>query len=236
MSATVTPTQSDVLTVLRSFLLLVLPPAVEVIRAQVNRVPSPKGADYVVMTPIRRSRLSTNQDAYIDVVMTGSADRGVLTITDVASGTLQLGSTVEGVNVLEPVKVEAFGTGLGDLGTYTVYPPVTAAAGLLYAGRQQSVAPTEFTVQLDIHGPDSAENAQIISTLIRDEYGCSKFEELNAGVQPLYTSDPMQAPFTNAEQQYEDRWTVDVVMQANPVVSVPLQFADFVNVTLIQVP
>ena len=39
----------------------------------------------------------------------------------------------------------------------------------------------------------------------------------------------------NAEQQFENRWTIDVVMQANQVVTVPQQFASALNVELIEV-
>ncbi len=45
---------------------------VEVIAAQDNRVSEPKCPDFVTMTPIIFTRLSTNVDTYADVFFTGS--------------------------------------------------------------------------------------------------------------------------------------------------------------------
>ena len=60
MSVMVTPTEDDVLTILRTFILSIVPAGVEVIQGQVNRVPEPLGDDFIVMTPVNRNRLSTN--------------------------------------------------------------------------------------------------------------------------------------------------------------------------------
>lgn len=84
---------------------------------------------------------------------------------------------------------------------------------------------TQVTVQLDIHGPASSNTVQIISTLFRDEYGCDKFTDSGFDVQPLFCSDPRQVPFLNESQQIENRWSIDAVMQANPVVTSPQDFA-----------
>ena len=60
-------TQSAALVALRTgFLLPILPTGVEVVQAQDNRVPPPKGTNFVVMTPLFRERLSTNVDTYLD--------------------------------------------------------------------------------------------------------------------------------------------------------------------------
>jgi hypothetical protein len=49
----------SVFTALRTFLLAIVPAGVEVVRAQVNRVASPKG-DFISMTPISQARLGWN--------------------------------------------------------------------------------------------------------------------------------------------------------------------------------
>ncbi len=97
--------------------------------------------------------------------------------------------------------------------------------------------PTKITVQCDVHGPCSADNAQIISTMFRDAYATDFFTSVFGSVdlQPLYSDDPRQTPFMNAEQQYEERWIVQMVMQANPVVVIPQQSALTVNVEIISV-
>lgn len=90
---------------------------------------------------------------------------------------------------------------------------------------------TEVTMQLDIHGPNGADNVQTIATLWRSDYGCRALE--TAGIAPLYASDGQQMPFVNAEQQYENRWVMSIVLQANPIVSTAAQFADRVDVIIV---
>lgn len=95
--------------------------------------------------------------------------------------------------------------------------------------------PTQIEVQLDIHGPASTDNAQVISTYFRDAYACSVLGDMLAGLQPLYCDDGHQIPFINGEAQYEDRWVMTAVLQANPVVSTPQQFAQSLVVGVINV-
>lgn len=87
-------------------------------------------------------------------------------------------------------------------------------------------APTQVDIQLDVHGPASADAAQTIRTLFRSTYATAAFP---ATLQPLYADDPHQVPFVNGERQYEDRWVVTVHLQANPTVSTPAQFAATVS-------
>jgi hypothetical protein len=92
---------------------------------------------------------------------------------------------------------------------------------------------TEVTMQLDVHGPNSADNAQIISTLFRDEYATDFFTASGYNMAPLYADDPKQLPFTNGEQQVEQRWTIDAVMQVNPTITLTPQFAVHLGPTTI---
>jgi hypothetical protein len=92
------------------------------------------------------------------------------------------------------------------------------------------VRDTEVTVQLDIHGPSGADNAQVIATIWRSDLGCRL---IDADIfQPLYATDGHQMPFINAEKQFEYRWVMSVVLQANVAVSTGAQFADTVSVTI----
>lgn len=102
-------------------------------------------------------------------------------------------------------------------------------------GLRNSLAPTQVTIQLDIHGPASADNAEKITTLLRSEYSTIAFAAIGPAVQPLYAEDPRQLPFINGEAQFESRWVVDVVLQANPIVGTPQEFADELVVTTIEV-
>jgi hypothetical protein len=102
-------------------------------------------------------------------------------------------------------------------------------------GRRDSLIPTRITIQIDVYGPASADNAQILYTALRDEYATIAFNALAADVQPLYADEPRQSAFDNGEQQTEFRWSLDMVLQANIIVSTPQDFADEVVID-VQVP
>ena len=175
MSASVSITDTNILTALRNFLVAYLPSGVAVIRAEINRVAEPSGTDFVVMTPTMRTRLQTNVDTY------ASASQG-------AELTL--------LNSLQAMQV---------------------------------------TVQLDVHGPSSDANAQVVSTLLRDYVACSFFAASGFDITPLYAGDPHQTPFLNGENQFEFRWTVEAVLQVNAVVTIGQQFADTLTTTIYEV-
>lgn len=228
--------QSAVLTALRSFLLAILPTGVEVIQAQDNRVPEPKAADFVTMTPLFQQRLSTNIDSFGDVSFTGSIAGATLTVSAVAFGALSVNRQLFGAGITSGTKVTALGTGHGGVGTYTVDPPQTVSSERMACGAETILQPTQVTVQLDVHGPNSADNAQTISTLFRDIYATTFFAASGVELSPFYADDPKQMPFVNENQQVENRWVVDAVMQANQTISdLPQQFADQLEVGVIEV-
>ena len=92
---------------------------------------------------------------------------------------------------------------------------------------------TRFDFQLDVYGDASPENAQVITTLLRDEYGATALKP--SGVAPLYCSDPMQMPLIAGEQQYIDRWTMTVALHSNVGVTVPMGFANTLITTLTEI-
>lgn len=101
------------------------------------------------------------------------------------------------------------------------------------ADREQDIQrSTSVGVQLDFYGPDSADYAQRFSTLFRDDYGYQAMAA--SGVVPLYSDDGTQMALTAGEKQWETRWKVDAVVQVNPVVSTPMQFADRVAATIVE--
>ena len=235
MTIALAPNQSAILKALRSFLLGILPSKVEVILAQVNRVPEPKAKDFVLMTPIRRDRLETNVDSGNDACVVGSIAGNVLTVTAVLIGALQVGATLYGSGLSPNTSITSFVSGTGGVGTYKVSPSQAAPSQKIGAGSMDYLQPTRVVIQLDVHGPNGADNAQIISTLFRDDYAVQQFATSGIDVSPLYADDPKQLPFLNAEEQYEDRWVVEAHMQANEIVTAPQQFADSLVVGLIDV-
>jgi hypothetical protein len=99
-------------------------------------------------------------------------------------------------------------------------------------GVNNILTPMKVTIQLDVHGPSSAENAQVIVTLFRSEWGVDQFQTSGFDVTPLYTGEPNQLPFDNGEQQIEQRWSIDAVLQCNPIIQVPQDFAASLEVNL----
>lgn len=234
---------------------VVLPSGTPIILGQANRVPEPKVNNFVVMTPTRRARIATNLDDYSDAEFTASISGTTLDVTMVPSsgaiGQFQIGITpigfvgdqsiitvgcaIFGDGVADGTVVTAFLTGAGGLGTYEVNISQDVDSETMHVGGQSILQQTEIDVQLDFHGSSSADNAQVISTIFRDPYGVGLFEAAGDVAVPLYADDPRQMPFINSENQYEDRWIVEAVMQANPTISISQQFAGSLNVELVNV-
>lgn len=255
MSAGLSLTQSQALTDLRALLLNYLDPAVEVVLAQDNRVPEPSVPDFVVMTPLRRDRLATNIDTYQDCAFIGFINATVLTVSQMILGKIIPGATLFGKYNPPNSKIVSQQSGTpGGAGVYTVSPsqqtPSSAigqfviglspigepASGVIMAcGGASLMQQTMFTVQLDVHGPLSADNAQIISTIFRDPTAYDFLAALGHDVAPLYADDPRQMPYLNEAQQIEWRWVIEAAVQINPLVLIPQQYADTVTVTLISV-
>lgn len=74
---------------------------------------------------------------------------------------------------------------------------------------QQSV---EVTMQLDFYGGDAGSRARKLSNLWKNHYTANALTKC----QPLYSKDPQRMPIVNEQSNYEDRWSVDVLLQYNP--------------------
>lgn len=94
--------------------------------------------------------------------------------------------------------------------------------------------PVLLTVQTDVHGPNAADNAQILTTLYRDDFAVQFFQASPYDVGPIHADDPKQVPFLNSESQWERRWIVEAVMQLNQIVTIPTQSAIVLEVNLVE--
>ena len=155
---------SDVFTALRMFLMMMFP-SVEVIQAQDNNVPPPKGA-FITMNNVGKRRLATNSRSYTD-----TEDQQT----------------------------------------------------------QDTVMPTEYSVQVDFYGEEAGERAQTLSALFFDYVAYDSFPD---NIKPLYASDPFQIPLITGEKNYRERWSMDVKIQYNPVISTPMTFFDSASIEL----
>lgn len=214
----------------------------KIIIGQQNRVPSPEG-DYVVFWPLRRPRLGTDVETPRDAIFQGfitpdiGGQTATMTITEVDpgyDGSISIGSVIFGVNIKANTTVLGQISGQqGGLGNYTISPSQSFGQGVLSAGVIEFDQSTEAVMQVEVHGANSADNAQIISTLFRSTFATDFLA--GTGVSPLYADGPRQVPFHTAAQQYENRWIVDAHLQIIPVISVPQEFAGTVKVTTINV-
>lgn len=237
MAVAVSPNQDDMFDALASFLASYVPSDCPVVRGQINRVPEPAASDFVVMWMLRAPRLSTNVDDYEDVAFTASIAGTVMTVTSVEIGAIEVNALVYGTGIDASTTITEQLTGtLGGPGTYRVTPSQTAASQPMAAGGTVMMQPTDVVFQIECHGEGGANNAQVISTVMRDAVGVARFNELNPNLTPLYADDPRQVPFINENQQYEDRWIVEAHVQANQSVRfIPTQFADAATIELIEV-
>lgn len=242
MSVTLSITETQVFTALRTVLLTFgLSPTnpnttLEIIRGLVNRVSEPAGPDFVAMWPLMQDRLSMNVETWSDASCTGSIAGNVLTVSDVLSGAVMMGQAlwVLGGSVpLCTVLAQTSGTP-GGAGTYSVTPTPNLSSTTIYNGTKAIQESVEWTIQVDVHGPvpgNAADNARRIETLWRDQFAVDACANAGGIIAPLYCTTPRQTAFENAEMQYEERWSIDLAMQVNPVMTVPAQFASTIKVT-----
>jgi hypothetical protein len=233
----VVPTQSNAQAMLRSFIMAVLGPSVDVVAAQQNRVPEPKSPDFVVMTPIRYTRLATNLDAYQDARFFGSIGGTTLSISSLSFGTVGIGSVIFGAGVAAGTVITGLGPGPG---LWSVTPGQLVPSELMAAGQQTYMQSAELVIQLDFHSAstsDAGDMARTVSTLFRDEFATTQFANQvpHYDVTPLHADDAKQMPFINENQQFEWRWVVEARVEVNDVVTLPQQFAESLRVNLISV-
>lgn len=92
-----------------------------------------------------------------------------------------------------------------------------------------------WRVQLDCYGNEAATMCNLISTVFRSEWACEAFNSTGYAVSPISAGEPRQTAFIDSEQQYGDRWSVDLTMQADVYVRVGQYFFDSATITAVSV-
>lgn len=82
-------------------------------------------------------------------------------------------------------------------------------------GGEAIVQPQRRRVQLDVYGPTAADRAQTLATLLRDGVGCRFLRTY--GIAPLYVEDPQDMTQPEGDEQYNPRFMLNVLVQANRV-------------------
>ena len=205
------------------------------------RVPEPITGDYVVMSSLRSDRLETNETTFSDNVSVGSIAGTTLTVSTVERGVLEVGQLLIDYNypngriaanttILSQLTSAEPSGRLGGRGTYQVSVAQTLASETLYSGTRKDQVGTEWVVQLDVHGPNSMNNANVIRTLFRSEYGVDSFAATGYWVVPLYVDSAGLMPMENAESEVEWRWVMEAHLEIIPVIATPQQFAQQIQV------
>lgn len=219
MTVSVTPTGDSVFTAVGYFLTRVLS-GVEVVQGQVNRVPQPANQNHVVMWELRRSRLATNRTVDEDCSFEASIAGAAMTVTEVLQGTIRVGAVVFGQDVPAGAQVvEQTSGSVGGTGVYLLSASGTVGLSTLSAGQVTITGNFSVAVQMDIHGPNCAMNAAIVSALLRDPRGILLFEESGQDVVPLHADEARQLPFMDGEKQFESRYVIEALLQVNEVVT-----------------
>lgn len=224
-----------------AFLNGIVPTGTVVIRGQQNRTAEPQAANFIVAWPLRYERLSTNIVYTFDDVITASIAGSVMTVTSIAQlqqplvgGLTLTDGTVGLINGSTTIVAQLSGS-IGGTGAYQISPSQNLVSGTLYAGQRTDLTPSNWVVQCDVHGPNSANAAIVLMSLFRSEYGVDAFAASGFEITPLYCDEARYQPFVNAEQAYEYRWTVDVTCYVSPIVGTTQQFADQLDVTTVEV-
>lgn len=83
---------------------------------------------------------------------------------------------------------------------------------LYLTGQMSYKMPVQLRLQLDFYGEQAGDMVNTAQTLLRSNYATENFPD---GIEPLYSTDAMQAPLTTGEKQYEARWLMELFVQYN---------------------
>ncbi|MFS8371315.1 phage neck terminator protein [Acetobacter indonesiensis] len=97
------------------------------------------------------------------------------------------------------------------------------------------VEQTRIAIQISAFGKGSGNLIQSVLMLWRDMNAVDYFKSSGFPIAPLHTSDIRQLGFINAEKNYEDCWSVDLILQANITTQVPQQYANKLTIDTLEV-
>lgn len=224
-------TEAQIINAIGDFITLITD--ITAVKGQVNRVPSLPG-NYAVMWPLTRPRLATNLHTTSDSKFTASIAGLVMTVTAVQIGSVVPGRQLLGTGIAANTTIGEQITGTaGGNGAYAVSVSQILSSQTMACGVRVIEESTEVVMQIDVHGPNSSDNAQTLQQLFWDSYAVDALEP--SGIVPLYADDPRQMPFITAAKEYEDRWTVDLHMQVKPTITLPQEFFDSFTLGVVDV-
>lgn len=84
---------------------------------------------------------------------------------------------------------------------------------------------SEVSIQLDFFGSGAQSRMAQFVTLWRDSYAFDWFKAANLPVSPLYATERRQVQFINESDNFEQRWTVEALLQTSQSVTLSVETA-----------
>ncbi|HCC3331617.1 TPA: hypothetical protein M4731_004643 [Salmonella enterica] len=90
-------------------------------------------------------------------------------------------------------------------------------------------------IQIDLYGENAADRAVALETFFRSPHAWKQMKARDPHVAPLYCTDAIQAPFVDAESQWEERYMLTLSLQVHISIAVPQAYFTRVNFKTTQV-
>ena len=196
------------------------------------RLPEPINGDFVVMSSIHQERLEWNETTFSDNICVGSITETILTVSALTRGILADGQLLMDIGypnghiLPNTVILEQLSGTSGGVGTYKVSVSQSLSSENLYCGTRTDTVGNKWRAQIDIHGPNSANNSNVLDTLFRSDLGVDFFAATGFEIAPLNIESRGLQPFENAEGEIEWRWVLEAELEIVVTVTTPQQFAD----------
>lgn len=87
-------------------------------------------------------------------------------------------------------------------------------------------------IQVDIYGDSAGDRAVTLETVFASSYAYDLIKAIDARVAPLYSTAAIQAPMIDAEQQWQERYTLTVSLQVHMTASFPEPYFDKAEVSV----
>ena len=109
---------------------------------------------------------------------------------------------------------------------------VTTYQPFIGAGQKEVLTAFRYLIQVDLYGPLSQPWAAQAKGLFRDSYAVDLFP---SNIVPLFADDAIQLPLVNGEEQWEQRWKMQMSVQYNPLVTASQDFATSLKAEIVSV-
>ncbi|QHJ83903.1 MAG: hypothetical protein [Caudoviricetes sp.] len=93
----------------------------------------------------------------------------------------------------------------------------------------------QLDLQVDIYGDNAGDRAVALETVFRTNYAYDTITGTDSRVAPLYSSDAIQAPMVNAEDQWQDRYIITLSLQVHVTITLQQDYFDQAEISTQQV-